>query len=100
MNQKEIKIIISKVENIDNVYFDCFDTLIRRKYSIKYCFYKLADMLILEYKFPYDHKELVNSLYNIFSRCDVDFSKLVEDIYPNLPKKLYTCHIGCVLKTA
>ena len=30
------------VENIDNVYFDCFDTLIRRKYSIKYCFYCLV----------------------------------------------------------
>lgn len=49
MTKKEIEVIKSKVENKDIIYFDCFDTIVYRKYSTKYVFYRLAEFLVQEY---------------------------------------------------
>ena len=81
MKKEEYNQIISKSNSVKKIYFDCFDTLIKRKYSDKYCFYKIANMLIMEFGLSLSQERLVLSLDHIFNRCNVNFDVIVRDVY-------------------
>lgn len=81
MKQKEIDSILSKSKNKEWIAFDCFDTLIERKYSINYVFYRLSGFLLRQYDFRESQEQLFLSLQRIFNRCNLPFESLVRDLY-------------------
>lgn len=81
MTKKEIEVIKSKVENKDIIYFDCFDTIVYRKYSTKYVFYRLAEFLIQEYSVGISFEYVQKSLQSFFVECDIPFRKIARNVY-------------------
>lgn len=71
------KIVVSK----SDIYFDCFDTLISRKYSTRYVFWKIADFMIEEYAITMPLNNLYRSIQSFFVQCDIPFEKIVWNIY-------------------
>ena len=69
MTKKEIEVIKSKVENKDIIYFDCFDTIVYRKYSTKYVFYRLAEFLVQEYSVGIATVYKGNIIKNLIMDC-------------------------------
>ena len=81
MTKKEIEVIKSKVENKDIIYFDCFDTIVYRKYSTKYVFYRLAEFLVQEYSVGIPFEYVQKSLQSFFVECDIPFKEIARNVY-------------------
>ena len=81
MTKKEIEVIKSKVENKDIIYFDCFDTIVYRKYSTKYVFYRLAEFLVQEYSVGIPFEYVQKSLQGFFVECDIPFKEIARNVY-------------------
>lgn len=81
MNKKEIRTILDKAKGKKLIAFDCFDTLVRRKYSINYVFFRLSGYLLGQYPLRKNFNQVFLSLQRILNRCDVSFESLAKDVY-------------------
>ena len=81
MTNREIDTIIHQTEEKSNIYFDCFDTLVYRKYSSKYVFYRLAEFLLQEWslKIPFDY--ILKGLQAFFVECDISFDEIAKNVF-------------------
>lgn len=88
MNSKEIKRILKECQDKKDIYIDCYDTIIHRKYSINYAFLILAEYLKQEFDFDETLKQIEMSLNHIFYKCDFSFERHVKDVYLHYKKNI------------
>lgn len=81
MNKREFCNVLEKATEKKSIAFDCFDTLITRKYSINYVFYRLSGYLLSQYPLRNSFTQIYLSLQRILNRCNVPFESLVKDVY-------------------
>lgn len=86
MNKKEIKHILRLCQDKTDIYIDCYDTIIHRKYSIIYAFKILANHLKQEFDFEETINQIELSLKNIFYKCDFSFEEHVKNVYLHFKK--------------